>query len=82
MSTLNEISSWYMLSLDLLSAKPCLGFLIELIEQIIHTITFGEIRLHTHNGAIREIETSEEKSETRFWRSCCVDEEIVKRFTI
>ena len=34
---------WYMLFLDLLSAKPCLGFLIELIEQILHTIKFGEI---------------------------------------
>jgi hypothetical protein len=29
---------WYMLFLDLLSAKPCLGFLIELIEQILRTI--------------------------------------------
>ena len=34
---------WYMVFLDLLSAKPCLGFLIELIEQIIHTIKFGKI---------------------------------------
>ena len=34
---------WYMLFLDLLSAKPCLGFLIESIEQILHTIKFGEI---------------------------------------
>ena len=34
---------WYMLFLDLLSAKPCLGFLIELIEQILHIIKFGEI---------------------------------------
>jgi hypothetical protein len=34
-----------MLFLDLLSAKPCLGFLIELIEQILHTIKFGEILL-------------------------------------
>ena len=34
---------WYMLFLDLLSAKPCLRFLIELIEQILHTIKFGEI---------------------------------------
>jgi hypothetical protein len=34
---------WYMLFLDLLSAKPCLGFLIELIEQILHTIKVGEI---------------------------------------
>ena len=36
---------WYMLFLDLglLSAKPCLGFLIELIEQILHTIKGGEI---------------------------------------
>jgi hypothetical protein len=25
------------------------------------------------NGALREIETSHEKSETRFWRSRCVD---------
>jgi hypothetical protein len=36
-------------------------------------------RLHSmlynmpHNGALREIETSQEKSETQFWRSCCVD---------
>ena len=36
---------WYMLFLDLLSAKPCFGFLIELIEQILHTIKFGEILL-------------------------------------
>ena len=36
---------WYMLFLDLLSAKLCLGFLIELIEQILHTIKFGEILL-------------------------------------
>ena len=64
---------WYMLFLDLLSAKQCLGFLIELIEQVIHTIKFGEIRLYTHNGALREFETSQEKSETLFWRSCCVD---------
>ena len=41
-----------------------------------------EVRLYTHNGALREIETSQEKSETRFWRSCCVDEEIVKSFTM
>ena len=34
---------WYMLFLVLLSAKLCLGFLIELIEQILHTIKFGEI---------------------------------------
>jgi hypothetical protein len=34
---------WYMLFLDLLSAKLCLGFLIELIEQILHTIKGGEI---------------------------------------
>jgi hypothetical protein len=34
---------WYMVFLDLLSAKPCLRFLIELIEQIIHTIKFCEI---------------------------------------
>jgi hypothetical protein len=64
---------WYMLFLDLLSAKPSLAFLLELIEQIIHTIKFGEIRLYAHNGAIREIETSEEKSDVLFWRSCCVD---------
>ena len=37
------LEAWYMLFLDLLSAKPCLGFLIELIEQILHTIKFGEI---------------------------------------
>ena len=52
MSTLNEISScigtprglvWYMLFLDLLSAKQCVRFLIELIEQILHTIKVGEI---------------------------------------
>jgi hypothetical protein len=36
-------------------------------------------RLHSmfynmpHNGALKEIETSQEKSETHFWRSCCVD---------
>jgi hypothetical protein len=36
-----------------------------------------EVRLYTHNGALREIETSQEKSET-----CCVDKEIVKSFTI
>ena len=34
---------WYMLLLDLLSAKYFLGFLIELIEQILHTIKVGEI---------------------------------------
>jgi hypothetical protein len=34
---------WFMLLFDLLSAKLCLGFLIELIEQIIHTIKVGEI---------------------------------------
>jgi hypothetical protein len=40
-----HIEAWfsYMLFLDLLSAKPCLWFLIELIEQILHTIKFGEI---------------------------------------
>ena len=38
-----EVWFWYMLFLDLLSAKVCLGFLIELIEQIEHTIKFGEI---------------------------------------
>jgi hypothetical protein len=32
-----------------------------------------EVRLYTHNRALREIEISQEKSETRFWRSCCVD---------
>jgi hypothetical protein len=30
-------------ALDLFSAKPCLGFLMELIEQILHAIKFGEI---------------------------------------
>jgi hypothetical protein len=34
---------WYMLFLDLLSAKYYLRFLIELIEQIIHTIKIGQI---------------------------------------
>ena len=34
---------WCMLFLDLLSAKPYLGFLIELMEQILHTIKGGEI---------------------------------------
>jgi hypothetical protein len=34
---------WYMLFLDLLSAKFCLGFLIEVIEQILRTIKVGEI---------------------------------------
>ena len=34
---------WYMLFLDLLSAKLFLRFLIELIEQIPHTIKVGEI---------------------------------------
>jgi hypothetical protein len=34
---------WYMLFLDLLSAKLCLRFLIELIEQILQTIKVGEI---------------------------------------
>jgi hypothetical protein len=38
-----EAWCWYMLFLDLLSAKLYLGFLIELIEQILHTIKFGEI---------------------------------------
>jgi hypothetical protein len=48
---------WFMLFLDLLSAKPCLRFLIELIEQILHTIKVGEILWSqvvytcTHNGA-------------------------------
>ena len=30
----------------------------------------------------REIDTSQEKSETRFWRSCCGVKEIAIRFTI
>jgi hypothetical protein len=34
---------WHMLFLDLSSAKLCLGFLIELIEQILRTIKVGEI---------------------------------------
>ena len=34
---------WYMLFLDLLFAKLCLRFLIELIEQILRTIKVGEI---------------------------------------
>ena len=38
-----EVWFWYMLFLDLLSAKPCLRFLIKLIEQILHTIKVGEI---------------------------------------
>ena len=38
-----EAWSWYMLFLDLLSAKQRLRFLIELIEQILHTIKVGEI---------------------------------------
>ena len=33
---------WYMLFLDLLSAKLCLRFLMELIEQILRTIKVGE----------------------------------------
>jgi hypothetical protein len=36
-----------------------------------------EVRLYTHNGALREIETSQEKSETLFWRSYCVDKTAV-----
>jgi hypothetical protein len=31
-----------------------------------------EVRLYTHNGTLREIERSQEKSETLFWRACCV----------
>ena len=80
MSTLNDISSCIgthrglvLVYVVLRPAKQCLGFLIELIEQVIHTIKFGEIRLYAHNGALREFETSQEKSETLFWRSCCVD---------
>ena len=38
-----DVWFWYMLFLDLLSAKLCLGFLIELIEQILHTIKVCEI---------------------------------------
>ena len=38
-----EVWFWYMLFLDLLSAKLCLRFLIELIEQILHTIKVGEM---------------------------------------
>ena len=38
-----EACCWNMLFLDLLSAKPVLGFLIKLIEQILHTIKVGEI---------------------------------------
>ena len=34
---------WYMLFLDLLSAKRYLRFLIELIEQILRTTKVGEI---------------------------------------
>ena len=34
---------WYMLFLDLLSEKMYLGFLIELIKQMLHTIKVGEI---------------------------------------
>jgi hypothetical protein len=80
MSTLNDISSCIgthrglvLVYVVLRPAKQCLGFLIELIEQVIHTIKFGEIRLYAHNGALREFETSQEKSETLCWRSCCVD---------
>jgi hypothetical protein len=40
-----EVWFWYMLLLDLLSAKPCLRFLIKLIEKILHTIKVGEILL-------------------------------------
>jgi hypothetical protein len=40
---------WCMLFLDLLSAKPCLGFPIELIEQILHTIKGGEIQMGCHS---------------------------------
>ena len=52
MSTLNEISSCIGTSRGLvlvyvvlkpIICKICLGFLIELIEQILHTIKFGEI---------------------------------------
>ena len=67
---------WYMLFLDLLSAKPCLGFLIRINRTNstqLNLVKSYEVRLCTHNGALREIETSQEKSETRFWRSCCVD---------
>jgi hypothetical protein len=40
-----SLEAWfsYMLFLDLLSAKQCLRFLIELIEQILHIIKFCEI---------------------------------------
>jgi hypothetical protein len=77
MLTLNEISSCIgtlrglvlvYVVLNLLSAKLCLGFLIEL-----KLVKSYEVRLYTHNGALREIETSQEKSETQCWRSCCVD---------
>ena len=80
MSTLNDISSCIgthrglvLVYVVLRPATQCLGFLIELIEQVIHTIKFGEIRLYAHNGALREFETSQEKFETLFWGSCCVD---------
>jgi hypothetical protein len=85
MSTLNDISSCIgtpgglvlvCAVLTPIICKKFLGFLIDLIEQILHTIKVGEIlwsQTYTHNGALREIETSQEKSETRFWRSCCVD---------
>ena len=58
-----EVWFWYMLFLDLLSAK-----LIEL-----KLVKSYEVRLYTHNGTLRQIETSQEKSETLFWKSCCVD---------
>jgi hypothetical protein len=41
---------WYMLFLDLLSAKLCLEFLIELIEQILHTIKVGEFLWNSFGG--------------------------------
>jgi hypothetical protein len=41
-------------------------------KTVSHDIT--EILLKVaHNGALKEIETSQAKSEARFWRSCCVD---------
>jgi hypothetical protein len=75
MSTLNEISSCIGNPRGLVLVYVVLRPIIcKTVSRISDKIDKSyEVRLYTHNGALREIETSQEKFETLFWRSCCVD---------
>jgi hypothetical protein len=65
MSILNEISSCIGTPRGLGLAYVVLRPIIFKFYTQLKLVKAYEVRLYTHNGALREIETSQEKSETR-----------------